>query len=539
MGGNIINLVDGRFVFLELREVLDTKDLGNIKEKNKIVLVKIDWNENVDSLNEAIEKLLENNIKFCVLVEITNKNYIYLEEVVEFLKNKNCENIIFSMTNKSEEMIKFSDIKDVLEDILNNTEFKISVSGLPFCFLENNRDHMASIIGKGTKLSRCKNCEFGSLCLGVNKKYIDKYGDDEIIPIVKLKEKIRNARKRINENSLIYVSDDDIFYLLKEFEKEEDFWVVIKKLGYPIAITIQMIDELEKKKVISVENNKIKVEIKNKENNNKIKDYSNLRLESDPDASQLVVEQKDVEKRIDYIVEKCPSGGKIVFLGDDDFISLSMASKNHFDKITVLEFDLKIAEKINEIAQKERYDIEVIVHDLRKQLPEKLLSKFDVFCTDSPYSMPGFTLFVSRGVELLKKDPKKHGFASFSCEMPEIEMVELPSQASINKMKLLIDKKEIGACNVVPSALLKNSIGELRRKLTNYKELSKQERWYLGALARKEFLFHFLTTNQTRNLVKGDFNEELYFTDYALNFYVDDDLKKELKKNPVFDWKKS
>jgi hypothetical protein len=106
-------------------------------------------------------------------------------------------------------------------------------------------------------------------------------------------------------------------------------------------------------------------------------------------------------------------------------------------------------------------------------------------------------------------------------------------------MKLVIDKKEISACNAVPFDLEKNDIQELRDKLTNYKELNKQERWYLGALARKEFLFHFLTTNQTRYLIKGDFNEELYFTDYALNFYVDDELKKELKKNPVFDWKKS
>ncbi len=538
-GSESIETTDKRFILAKPNTLIKEDIISKIKKNDKIALIDLDWQEEdaITNTNKAIDSFLENNIKFGVLVDITNRNYIYLEEIIEYLENKNSKNIFLSIPNEKEKIPKFADIKDTLIDLVDSTKFKINMEGFPLCFLGKSKDHITNIIKKGIKINKCSLCELKDSCPGIRKEYIEKYGGEEIRPINSIKEAIAKISDKINANSLIYVSEDDIFYLLKEIENIEEFWKLVNKLGYPIALAMEMIDELEKEKVVSVKENKIILNKKLIKNENKIKDYSNLRLCSDPSASQLTVEQQDIEKRIEHIIDKCPTAKSIIFLGDDDFLSLSMASKNHFERITVLEFDERIIEKIKEISKKEGYDIEVIQHDLRKRLPERLTGKFDVFFTDSPYSMSGFTLFLSRGIGLLKNKPKKHGFASFSCEMPELEMVEIPAQNAINKMKLFIEKKDIGASNNLPLEIKKDSIEELRKKLVDFKELSKQERWYLGALARKEYLFHFLTTNQTRPLIKGDFYEELYFTDYALNFYVDNELKKELKKNPVFNWK--
>jgi predicted methyltransferase len=465
------------------------------------------------------------------------KNFLLLDEILEFLKNRNLRNIILTLPADEKEMMGFIDVKEKICEVLMSAEFKISVAGLPFCFLGENKDHATTVIGNYTKVNKCKLCDMEEQCKGVDKNYLEKFGQEEISPFNRVNKSIRKIRKKMNSDSLIYTSDDDIYYLLMELRDKERFMEATDSLGYPIAIAIQMVDEMEKEGMITIDQDKVIVNVKLRQNKNKTKDYSSLRIDSDPAASQLTIRQEDLEKRVEYIIKKCPSGGVIAFLGDDDFISLSMASKNHFEKIVVLEFDKRIVDKIKEIVKKEKYAIDVVHHDLRKRLPEEMIGTCDVFYTDSPYSMNGFGLFVSRGVELLKKEPKKHGFASFSCEMPEIEMVELPAQNVINKMKLIIERKEMSARNTLPVSIEKSKIEEIRKKLKEYTALSKQESWYLGALARKEHLFHFLTTNQTLPLIKGDFNEELYYTEYALNFYIDEGLKKELKKNHVFNWK--
>ncbi|MFQ5621175.1 MAG: hypothetical protein ACE5FT_04990, partial [Candidatus Nanoarchaeia archaeon] len=161
--------------------------------------------------------------------------------------------------------------------------------------------------------------------------------------------------------------------------------------------------------------------------------------------------------------------------------------------------------------------------------------------TDSPYSVNGFSLFVSRGVDLLKKQPKKHGFASFSPELPETELVELPVQRVIAKMNLFIERKDLTARNDVPNYIKEKytDIRQLKKILEqNWDNMLKLDEWYLTALGRKEYLFHFLTTSNTRPAILGEYAEELYYGESPLAYYMNKEYIKERKKEfENFDFK--
>jgi hypothetical protein len=51
----------------------------------------------------------------------------------------------------------------------------------------------------------------------------------------------------------------------------------------------------------------------------------------------------------------------------------------------------------------------------------------------------------------------------------------------------------------------------------------------LSALGRKEFLFHFITTENTKPAIKGEFNEEIYYEDIPFDFYTNPEIIKKLK----------
>ena len=145
----------------------------------------------------------------------------------------------------------------------------------------------------------------------------------------------------------------------------------------------------------------------------------------------------------------------------------------------------------------------------------------------------GFKLFISRGIELLKNEPKCHGFVSFSPEIPVIYDTELPVQKLINEMNLFIERKNLGAVNIVPDEFKEkyNNIDKLRENIfINYKIINNNEAWYLACFGRKEYLYHLLTTKNTKSLLDGEFKEEIYFTKRPLEFY-NENFEKTTNKN--------
>lgn len=94
-------------------------------------------------------------------------------------------------------------------------------------------------------------------------------------------------------------------------------------------------------------------------------------------------------------------GKRLLFLGDDDFTSVTVANLHTASGVTVLDIDNRILDKIDSISKSEKLDINLGNYDARKPLPPSYSGKFDVAFTDPPYTTDGVKLFISRAIQAL------------------------------------------------------------------------------------------------------------------------------------------
>lgn len=92
----------------------------------------------------------------------------------------------------------------------------------------------------------------------------------------------------------------------------------------------------------------------------------------------------------------------MLIIGDDDLISIASIILGPPRRIVVMEIDERITQFIKNVTEKLDYDVEVVVYDVRKELPEKLKRKFDVFVMDPVDNLYALKIFISRGVSALK-----------------------------------------------------------------------------------------------------------------------------------------
>jgi S-adenosylmethionine decarboxylase proenzyme len=113
---------------------------------------------------------------------------------------------------------------------------------------------------------------------------------------------------------------------------------------------------------------------------------------------------KTVLKRVSYLLEKGDiEGRKVIFLGDDDAISLFVGLLGLADEICVVDIDKQVLNYLSDKA--ERLSIKnfsTVHHDLRLNTPEDIMNKFDVVLTDPPYTDSGLRLFLKRANDVLK-----------------------------------------------------------------------------------------------------------------------------------------
>ena len=131
-------------------------------------------------------------------------------------------------------------------------------------------------------------------------------------------------------------------------------------------------------------------------------------------------------------------GREIVILGDDDSMSIALSLLARAigakpKRLTVLELDLARIAHLGDARQRHGLEIELVAHDLRDPLPETLRGRFDTFETDPPYTVGGMSLFVSRGIEALRREPGLPGFLSYADLAPDDL---LPLQARLAEMGL-------------------------------------------------------------------------------------------------------
>lgn len=114
-------------------------------------------------------------------------------------------------------------------------------------------------------------------------------------------------------------------------------------------------------------------------------------------------------------------GRRIILLGDDDLISVTIArfaalTGIGVKSVTVVDTDPAVLDWIGQRAS--GIDLTLVEHDLREPLPAGLTGAFDVACTDPPYTVPGAGLFLSRAVAALAPQPGQHVFFSFGARRP-------------------------------------------------------------------------------------------------------------------------
>ena len=107
-------------------------------------------------------------------------------------------------------------------------------------------------------------------------------------------------------------------------------------------------------------------------------------------------------------------GKRIVCVGDDDLLSLAFALTGETAGTLAVDIDDRLLGLIADYAKKHGLSVEVLEHDVTEPIPEAHRSGYDTFVTEPPDTVNGVTLFVSRGVELLRDEPGTTGYCGVS-----------------------------------------------------------------------------------------------------------------------------
>ncbi|MBI4091327.1 bis-aminopropyl spermidine synthase family protein [candidate division WWE3 bacterium] len=128
--------------------------------------------------------------------------------------------------------------------------------------------------------------------------------------------------------------------------------------------------------------------------------YEALKPEPKREFDQFYATSETVVKRIRAISElEELSEASILFLGDDDMVSVGLAALHVALRICVVDIDPRHLNFLQEISKKEDLRIEFYHHDLKNPIPAELIRKFDVVFSDPPYTPNGFRLFLHRELE--------------------------------------------------------------------------------------------------------------------------------------------
>lgn len=130
-------------------------------------------------------------------------------------------------------------------------------------------------------------------------------------------------------------------------------------------------------------------------------------------------------------------GRRVLLLGDDDSVSLSIGSiaqalgKDDLTRgVTVVDADERRLSVLREQAEREGVALRTVHHDLRQPLPGDLQRAFDSIETDPPYTLEGARLFLTRGREALAQQDGGQVFFSFA---------QWPPRQALDLQRLFLD----------------------------------------------------------------------------------------------------
>jgi predicted methyltransferase len=206
------------------------------------------------------------------------------------------------------------------------------------------------------------------------------------------------------------------------------------------------------------------------------------------DQSHCTVETK-LRRVLAFHEAGALAGKRIVLLGDDDLVSVTLAlaveqlgGALELAGVTVVDVDAPLLAFLDRRLRRAAFPSDLVLHDLRDQLPERLRGAADTVFTDPPYTVAGSALFLSRAVDATGARAGTHVFLAVGTRPPG---ETLALQRSIAGMGLVV-----------------------RRLAPNFNE-------YLGAgvLAGASHLYELVTAPGAHAAARGRHDGPLYTGD--------------------------
>ena len=208
-----------------------------------------------------------------------------------------------------------------------------------------------------------------------------------------------------------------IISLLKAKGNKMDIWELSRKCGYLLDV-IKSAELLKKVGAVKLENstvtltNKIKFPeylVKNERPLNEVmRKYTAYRKRavfSNDDYDQLSILPGAVYNKLAVMLKKNDLRNRdVLCMGDDDLFSVACSLTALPKSITIFEVDEKVIGFINKISRELPIPIKTVSLNLLKPLPKSYSGSFDVFIAEPPDTVKGTLLFVSRGIQALRKD---------------------------------------------------------------------------------------------------------------------------------------
>jgi predicted methyltransferase len=179
----------------------------------------------------------------------------------------------------------------------------------------------------------------------------------------------------------------------------------------------------------------------------------------------------------------------ILLLGDDDLTSLAIKVAVQqlgvgatIRSLLVVDVDPTVTAFLARSLADAPFEVELVRHDLRDPLPERLRGWADTVFTDPPYTSAGASLFLSRAAEATGGRARADVFLAFGPRRPE---ETLALQRAIAEMGFTV-----------------------RSLIRNFND-------YVGAgsIGGASHLYHLATTSELQPLVEGHYDGPLYTGD--------------------------
>ena len=182
-------------------------------------------------------------------------------------------------------------------------------------------------------------------------------------------------------------------------------------------------------------------------------------------------------------------GRRVLLLGDDDLTSVAIRLVIDYTgvrpaRLTVVEIDPALAAFLARSLRRAPFPVEVIRHDLRDPLPERLCGAIDTVFTDPPYTPEGAALFLSRAAQAVAGAARGDVFLAFGARRPE---------------DTLRVQRTIAELGFVVRSLVRNFNDYLGA----------------GALGGVSHLYQLVGTAELRPLVGGRYDGPLYTGDFS------------------------